>query len=398
MSNYCPPGQPSGNVGNRNNWGVDLNRNSTIGSIFDGYSGASDHLHQRHVRRPVRGLRAGDQERAVGRGHVPEDQVRDQHPHARRLLHVGAGRVQRGRAARRCRRRTSASRSTSSRSPTTILSHIKSSRDTAILPQRTGPIADVLYSAAGNSADDMYYRKGIIAYSFEAGAQRITVNPTTGAIIARERRLPAVLRRPGHRGGQGTTCGTVDSPERAAGQRGPRRGDGVRRRQLRPAPGRPGVLAGRDGAGRRRSSTRPRRPAATRSTTGSTGSARRRSSTTRRTARRRHRAGRLPRRSWTSVQHDDQVLQRPGSAHAGRGPDAQRARRLHDQVDRAWTSRATSSAVKTQRLLVAADDADGTVGGTVPATLSLTLGTPARVRRVHPGRRQATTRRRPRPT
>jgi hypothetical protein len=35
------------------------------------------------------------------------------------------------------------------------------------------------------------------------------------------------------------------------------------------------------------------------------------------------------------------------------------------------------SAVKSQRLLVAADDADGTVGGTVPATLSLTLGTPA---------------------
>jgi hypothetical protein len=37
-------------------------------------------------------------------------------------------------------------------------------------------------SAAGNSADDMYYRKGIIGYSFEAGAQRITVNQTTGAI------------------------------------------------------------------------------------------------------------------------------------------------------------------------------------------------------------------------
>ena len=48
--------------------------------------------------------------------------------------------------------------------------------------QRTGPIADVLYSAAGNSADDMYYRKGLIGYSFEAGAQRMTVNSTTGAI------------------------------------------------------------------------------------------------------------------------------------------------------------------------------------------------------------------------
>ena len=64
----------------------------------------------------------------------------------------------------------------------TILSHIRSSRNTAILPQRVGPIADVLYSAAGNSADENYYKRGIIAYSFEAGAQRIAVNPTTGAI------------------------------------------------------------------------------------------------------------------------------------------------------------------------------------------------------------------------
>ena len=64
----------------------------------------------------------------------------------------------------------------------TILSHIKSSRGTVILPQRTGPIADALYSAAGNSADENWYKRGIIAYSFEAGAQRITVNPTTGAI------------------------------------------------------------------------------------------------------------------------------------------------------------------------------------------------------------------------
>ena len=43
------------------------------------------------------------------------------------------------------------------------------------------------------------------------------------------------------------------------------------------------------------------------------------------------------------------------------------------------------SAVKTQRLLVAADDADGTVGGNVPATLSLTLGTPAAFAPFMPG-------------
>ena len=60
-----------------------------------------------------------------------------------------------------------------------ILKRIKDYRGTVILPERTGPIADVLYSAAGNSADDGWYRKGIIAYSFETGADRI-LNTTTG--------------------------------------------------------------------------------------------------------------------------------------------------------------------------------------------------------------------------
>jgi hypothetical protein len=53
-----------------------------------------------------------------------------------------------------------------------VLARIKEHRNTVILPERTGPIADVLYSAAGNSADDQWYRKGIISYSFETGADR----------------------------------------------------------------------------------------------------------------------------------------------------------------------------------------------------------------------------------
>ena len=46
-----------------------------------------------------------------------------------------------------------------------ILNRIKEVRNTAILPERTGPIADVLYSAAGNSADEHWYNRGVIAYS-----------------------------------------------------------------------------------------------------------------------------------------------------------------------------------------------------------------------------------------
>ena len=50
-----------------------------------------------------------------------------------------------------------------------VLDGIKSHRGTAILPQQTGPVIDVLYSAAGNSADEAYYAHGIIGYDFEIG-------------------------------------------------------------------------------------------------------------------------------------------------------------------------------------------------------------------------------------
>ena len=53
-----------------------------------------------------------------------------------------------------------------------ILNRIKEHRNTAILPERTGPISDVLYSAAGNSADEHWYNRNVIAYSFETGADR----------------------------------------------------------------------------------------------------------------------------------------------------------------------------------------------------------------------------------
>jgi hypothetical protein len=40
MVDYCPITATSGAIGGRNNWGVDLNRNNSVGSIFDGYFGA----------------------------------------------------------------------------------------------------------------------------------------------------------------------------------------------------------------------------------------------------------------------------------------------------------------------------------------------------------------------
>jgi hypothetical protein len=64
-----------------------------------------------------------------------------------------------------------------------ILNRIKEIRNTAILPERTGPISDVLYSAAGNSADEHWYNRDVIAYSFETGADRY-VNTTLAVASA----------------------------------------------------------------------------------------------------------------------------------------------------------------------------------------------------------------------
>ena len=70
MSNYCEDSVkfPSDETdpATRNGWGVDLNRNFSQGSIFDGFVGDVSRLHERQLLRPVRVLRARDAQRVVG--------------------------------------------------------------------------------------------------------------------------------------------------------------------------------------------------------------------------------------------------------------------------------------------------------------------------------------------
>ncbi|MFC0028687.1 hypothetical protein ACFFMM_04015 [Micromonospora chaiyaphumensis] len=63
-----------------------------------------------------------------------------------------------------------------------ILSRAQEYRGTAIWPGRTGPVTDVLYSAAGNSADEHWYNRGIIGWDFEVGAD--IYDPATGRFTA----------------------------------------------------------------------------------------------------------------------------------------------------------------------------------------------------------------------
>jgi hypothetical protein len=173
MTNYCSLTTTSGMPANRNGWGVDLNRNNSIGSLFDGYDGASTSC---------------TNELYVGPSEMSEPEIQNEHwlvdtytnNNFANNIHSYGGYFMWSPGSYILSGRVTLPAPNIGieayffAGADLILGRIKEERNTAILPQRTGPIADVLYSAAGNSADDQWYRKGIIAYSFETGADRFT--------------------------------------------------------------------------------------------------------------------------------------------------------------------------------------------------------------------------------
>ena len=86
----------------RNAWGVDLNRNNTVGTIFDGYIGASTSCTSEVYAGPGEASEPEIKNELWIADTFDEHQVLEQHPQLRRLLHVGAGRVPAG--SRRGRR------------------------------------------------------------------------------------------------------------------------------------------------------------------------------------------------------------------------------------------------------------------------------------------------------
>lgn len=166
MTNHCDP--EHSDPYRRDSWGVDLNRNHTVGSVYDGYIGGSTNC--------LSGTYAGP--------HVlsePESQnliwLAEQHPNLKFAMNVhsyggyfmwppGAYDEERNMLPRP----TAGEEAYFWQASQTILEAIKAYRGTVILPGRTGPIPDVLYSAGGNSADALWYEHDIYAWNFEVGA------------------------------------------------------------------------------------------------------------------------------------------------------------------------------------------------------------------------------------
>src|SRR4029453_8119969 len=173
-ANVLPGGvlQPFNDSAARNAWGVDLNRNNTFGTLIDGYIGASPSCvsdvfagpseasepeikNELWIADTFKNIKFSNNIHSFG-GYfmwAPGSYLPDRGEGDAVHANIGVEKYFFQAGDR-------------------ILNRIKEVRNTAILPERTGPIADVLYSAAGNRADEHWYNRGVIAYSFETGADR----------------------------------------------------------------------------------------------------------------------------------------------------------------------------------------------------------------------------------
>jgi hypothetical protein len=155
----------------RNSWGVDVNRNYTVGSYFDGYVGASANC--------LSGTYAGTAElsESESRNVIALAQA---HPNIGLAMNVHSygGYFMWPPGAYKADGRVTLPRPSIDESKffldsaRRIVGAIATERGTVTWPSYTGPVADVLYSAAGNSADQLYYELGIDAWDFEVGNDR----------------------------------------------------------------------------------------------------------------------------------------------------------------------------------------------------------------------------------
>ncbi|MFG1685775.1 M14 family zinc carboxypeptidase [Nonomuraea sp. NPDC049269] len=174
MTNHCPAQQSDPAL--RDTWGVDVNRNYAVGSLSDGYFGASANCQSGTFAGPAE--HSEPESRNVvwlARTYRNIKFAMNVHSYGGYFMWPPGAYKLDGRVT--LPRPTARQEAYFLRSARTIEQAIAAERGTVTWPQQTGPVTDVLYSAAGNSADELWYDHGIFGWDFEVGSD--LWNPTT---------------------------------------------------------------------------------------------------------------------------------------------------------------------------------------------------------------------------
>ena len=188
MTRFCGPNNPAaplGDVGStsfdpaaRGSWGIDDNRGFSVGSLFDGFEGASSSCTSDTYAGPAELSQPEDKNEVALEAQFPNIRFSMN-------IHTSGGYFMWSPASYKTVNREAlpypskgwqeefwaAARKT--------VTAIKNYRGTVVTPDRTGSVVDVLYSAAGNSSDEAWYNKNIIAYDFECGVRLFSPTSTS---------------------------------------------------------------------------------------------------------------------------------------------------------------------------------------------------------------------------
>ncbi|NHC45502.1 M14 family zinc carboxypeptidase [Motilibacter aurantiacus] len=169
LTNYCAP--EDSDPGRRNSFGVNVNRNYATATVFEGWDGAStDCLNGNYA-----GPKAESEPEVRNLVWMAEtfDNIKfamNTHCCGGYFMWTPGAYIEDGRVS--VQRPDAGIEAYYYEASEHILSAVQTYRDTAVWPGRTGPIIDVLYSAAGNSADYFWIEHGILAWAFETNGPR----------------------------------------------------------------------------------------------------------------------------------------------------------------------------------------------------------------------------------
>lgn len=166
LTNYCP--DSNADPGRRNSWGVDLNRNYRVGSAHDGYSGGSNDCLSGTFQGPEK-LSEPEARNAIW--------TVETYPNIKFFMsvHSNGGQLFWQPGAYIANGRITTPRPPLGheayywQSANRILSHVRAFRQTVVTPENVGGSSDVLYSSAGNVREDLYHNYGIYSFGWEVG-------------------------------------------------------------------------------------------------------------------------------------------------------------------------------------------------------------------------------------